>query len=466
MCYSLHNIKVYTFFLAYIITTSLSKSVKYPIKNDGKISSFVFDYQSNLATVEWVDHTTMEMEMKQTTGDDCIYMGSFPDEKDSIVLMTGCDDEIKNIQIESSIHGYTIATCKINGTVMNDIMPQMKVDKIANKRRIFSNDIEDDEKLFTDGVILPKELILNLEIFQTPSWRKKEGKEKGKMTPRILKHVEMMFQDKTLDVKMKIDKITFGQLDDSTNPPSTPELSADDQDDQHFLYLLSKKKKLSKDTVYVVLTDNTGEQGYIGSAPGGVGTICDQNPAKVAATVSYFASIIDTAQTFTHEIGHVLGMYHDFDKANSGRTDTCGPPASSGGPDNYLMNYDTPMQSMWSPCSNEDFHNHYKQVISKTKEAFCLKSSSTKFSTSVTASTSSTSTSISSSVSISSPRKETSTITEEHECKAITDSNICAMAYDDDDCDDGEFFDWFNFDPLKIKVTITDCQSALFWPIS
>ena len=37
-----------------------------------------------------------------------------------------------------------------------------------------------------------------------------------------------------------------------------------------------------------------------------------------------------------------------------------------------------------------------------------------------------------------------------------------AMAYDDDDCDDGEFFDWFNFDPLKIKVTITDCQSALF----
>ena len=70
MYYSLQNIKVYTFFLAYIITTSLSKSVKYPIKNDGKISSFVFDYQSNLATVEWVDHTTMEMEMKQTTGDD------------------------------------------------------------------------------------------------------------------------------------------------------------------------------------------------------------------------------------------------------------------------------------------------------------------------------------------------------------------------------------------------------------
>ena len=54
MYYSLQNIKVYTFFLAYIITSSLSKSVKYPIKNNGKISSFVFDYQSNLATVEWV----------------------------------------------------------------------------------------------------------------------------------------------------------------------------------------------------------------------------------------------------------------------------------------------------------------------------------------------------------------------------------------------------------------------------
>ena len=180
MYYSLHNIKVYNFFLAYIITTSLSKSVKYPIKNDGKISSFVFDYQSNLATVEWVDHTTMEMEMKQTTGDDCIYMGSFPDEKDSIVLMTGCDDEIKNIQIESSIHGYTIATCKINGTVMNDIMPQMKVDKIANKRRIFSNDIEDDEKLFTDGV-LPKELILKIwKYFKLQVGERKKVKKREK----------------------------------------------------------------------------------------------------------------------------------------------------------------------------------------------------------------------------------------------------------------------------------------------
>ena len=80
--------------------------------------------------------------------------------------------------------------------------------------------------------------------------------------------------------------------------------------------------------------------------------------------------------TLAHEVGHTLGMWHDFD-TNPHRKYTCGPDKWEGNSagsskKNNIMNYGSPMLQTWSKCSNADFHAYYTAVY-QNLEKFCLK---------------------------------------------------------------------------------------------
>merc|ERR1711974_50721 len=78
-----------------------------------------------------------------------------------------------------------------------------------------------------------------------------------------------------------------------------------------------------------------------------------------------------TGQTLAHEMGHSMGLGHDFWKTWRGRKQSCGPGKFT--PGGALMNYGVRGET-WSKCSVEDFKNYY---IQQTREkAFCLKISS------------------------------------------------------------------------------------------
>ena len=79
---------------------------------------------------------------------------------------------------------------------------------------------------------------------------------------------------------------------------------------------------------------------------------------RVAVAISRWKdNAIETAQTFAHEIGHALGIDHDFQGES-----ICGPAEESGGNDNQIMNYGRPRKSTWSRCSNSDFKKYYQTV--------------------------------------------------------------------------------------------------------
>ena len=53
-----------------------------------------------------------------------------------------------------------------------------------------------------------------------------------------------------------------------------------------------------------------------------------------------------------HEIGHNLGMSHDFDEVHGGPTGECNGKG--------IMSYGSMDRNQWSTCSRSDFERHYK----------------------------------------------------------------------------------------------------------
>ena len=73
----------------------------------------------------------------------------------------------------------------------------------------------------------------------------------------------------------------------------------------------------------------------------------------------------------SHEIGHNIGLFHDFDKRHGGN----GKMKSAGWPNgqcetNYaIMSYDS-SETSWSQCNKLDFEAHYTNY----KNVWCMDS--------------------------------------------------------------------------------------------
>ena len=78
--------------------------------------SFVFDYNARRASLEWSDGNKTNVELKEIKNQHCIYKGSFNEDPDSMVVLTGCQNKLKSIQIESLVFGNTVGTT-LDGTV-------------------------------------------------------------------------------------------------------------------------------------------------------------------------------------------------------------------------------------------------------------------------------------------------------------------------------------------------------------
>ena len=92
--------------------------------------------------------------------------------------------------------------------------------------------------------------------------------------------------------------------------------------------------------------------------------MCYFNDDRPRVMVRYKDSDVRTAMTVAHEIGHVLGIHHDFRRTNE-REYACGKNEGK-----FVMAYGDG-RIKWSDCSNYDFKVYYNKVIVK-RDFFCL----------------------------------------------------------------------------------------------
>ena len=310
-------------------------------------------------------------------------------------MVTGCEDEDFDVLYQSEVLGDNIFSTKdghpvfievteeeFNHEYFDDYMvgrSRRSVDEEYDAENYYTDyegvpNLNLDEQfpisgdlLFDKDIDMPEELILNVNIYLDPEWKKLHKNDSFKKAKQVLAEASQLFQHHSLRTKielvhnsrifdsdkhMRINKIVMGKIEKQLKYPFEVEGT----------YNNSREYKVA----HVYFT--AGKMYFNGRAT--QESICDEVKHPIAV-IRWLDSISRTATTTAHEIGHVLGMWHDFNTGPDTRS-----KCHEKGKGIHLMNYNMKAENgkqrgQWSKCSNEDFIHYYERVFGSTND-FCL----------------------------------------------------------------------------------------------
>ena len=202
---------------------------------------------------------------------------------------------------------------------------------------------------------LPKTQLLKLQILYNTPLLTKMGSEDAvsKLINSVMTHVQAYYCHASLGSKLKLQQTGVKYYKE-------PGWEASGKTLNRLTEIMNDDFANSEARLFVGLTYDDEKHGKNNWA----GLACIWAACNVRAwenSISeWSADLTNFANTVAHEIGHNLGMDHDFDKSHKGK----------GCDKQGIMSYDGTWNK-WSKCSREDFTNHYRTVLKK-KGKWCL----------------------------------------------------------------------------------------------
>ena len=338
----------------------------------------------------WSDNDTTTVSLEDQ--DDCIYRGQFREDPASAVLVTGCEDEDFDVFYQSAKIGDNIFSTKGGYPVFIEVTKdelshqEYSDDYAAHDRSRRSTDEESDDyysdyegvpnlnideqfpildtELFEiEDVEMPEKLILNINIYLDPSWKELHKSNHYKIAKQVVAGAAELFNHPSLNTRIEL--IHNNRIIDSNQRMTTMEIKKIIATQLRYPWEVEGTYNTSREykVAHVYLT--TEGRGVVGRAE--LESICDEK-IKSVSVIKWKESISRTSVTVAHEIGHVLGMWHDF---GSGNKETPREKCAIKDDGKYVMNYGK-VRGQWSDCTNEDFKIYYQRVYHNSPTGFCL----------------------------------------------------------------------------------------------
>jgi len=314
------------------------------------------------------------MTAKLVEEDKCIFTGYMVGCPESTVVVTGCAGEAQSVQIQSDMFGdmaFTTEDGIVKSVVLNNQLKRNKrntgdidyneyYDTLENPE--FEALYEEYENYEFEEVEPPEKFRLGVNIYLDTALSKRNLNRENALN--ILRHTQTFWQHRSLSTKLDI------RFDSARIFLSRKHLliKASSYNTKVLSELVGPSKVDAYPTAHIYLTTKEpGETKRSALGLGKVESMCAANHGKPRVMVRYKENDLRTALTVAHELGHLLGMYHDFEKPSE-RLHKCGKGKFKG---ETVMNYGN-NRTVWSECSQDDFKLYYNKVLLKNDDKFCL----------------------------------------------------------------------------------------------
>jgi hypothetical protein len=276
---------------------------------------------------------------KKDNIDECIFTGRLRDDPDVYVTLTGgCPfDNSFDIMLRSDRTADFMFQVKEGST---HVVPSIFH---SSKGLVYDQAIRPPPNPLLSFKNPPPTNALNLDVelnFDS-AFKEKFGEDSYNAARRVATHSTNMFQWPSLSTQLTWTISEVFAIDQHWEANS------------EWLDYLGNNYNNAAVNTNVYLSYNYNEYGTVGLA--WLGTICAGTNLRTATT-EYLENDLVAAQIMSHEVGHNVGMSHDFNGSpGNPRYDSQGRTCTN---IQSVMDYNQASYDKWSTCSNEDFNNN------------------------------------------------------------------------------------------------------------
>ena len=170
----------------------------------GDLSLLRVDFSDSIsATIKWSNEQTTVGSLVSRDSEACIEKYTLQDEAvdaDGIVLISGCEGQVKEMQLRSSKYGNIVSKIQPDGSAAQIVIEEPELDlDISIDNHDFENEFPDMG--LSMATQLPSDLVLEVVLYITPSFRDK-ATQLGYLDEKILarqvfSHAAVTFIDKS-----------------------------------------------------------------------------------------------------------------------------------------------------------------------------------------------------------------------------------------------------------------------------